>query len=455
MEYIIEKKKKVDTAQFNKEILFRIYSVIVFVYLLAVNNVSSEITGFIAVLLSVPFIVYPEYALPLLFVCSINGEYMVAVKGIGMARIFTIVFIVGQILFLLIRKEKVLKGEIVFYAFLCVYMFVSAYFSVTGELDPAYTMILNILVLFLMSYSKTNLKFLFDNIMIMSVLLSVYYFFIVFIEGDFSSAESLRLTIDEDVNPNSFAMSLAQLAAFNFSYFIYSKNILKRFILLSALALNCTTLFVTGSRSAAIGLVCGALCGILLCVIKKSDEIKINRFLLVAGFLAAVIGCMVYVHATDTYLAERFTLENVFESGGTGRLHIWETLLTKVFPQFILFGVGNGGKNVSVEVSRYLFEEHSSHNIFISMLLQFGILGFILLFGFLLYHIITFVKNYSYNALILIPFSMVCTIIFNGIGEDTFGMRTLWFSLGLALMICRRNKVKNKKEVSSVYIKSK
>ena len=111
-----------------------VYSVIVLVYLLAINNTMTSALSVVAVVAVVPFIFRPEKFLPLLFACAINGDFFVAFQGISMARIYTIVFIVGMIARMIIKKEKIKVSDFIIHGLLILFVLLSCGTSYSGEM---------------------------------------------------------------------------------------------------------------------------------------------------------------------------------------------------------------------------------------------------------------------------------------------------------------------------------
>jgi O-antigen ligase len=74
----------------------------------------------------------------------------------------------------------------------------------------------------------------------------------------------------------------------------------------------------------------------------------------------------------------------------------------------------------------------SSHNIIVSMLAQVGIVGFVAYMSFYYKVIMKLIKAIRFNIINIIPFMLILTAIFNGIGEVMYSERLFWNALSLA-----------------------
>lgn len=417
-----------------------VYSVIVLVYLLAINNTMTSALSVVAVVAVVPFIFRPEKFLPLLFACAINGDFFVAFQGISMARIYTIVFIVGMIARMIIKKEKIKVSDFIIHGLLILFVFLSCGTSYSGEMTPAFSFGLYIATLVLMLYLPFDRKYFLFGCALISLVLSVYY--VVSLVSGSQDAIWGRVSVDDSVNVNSLGMSIAQLIGFNFAGYFVAQKKLAKLLLVAAGACNVISILLSGSRSALIGALGGIVSCIVLVTFGKSPEIRRISPLTIIIF---TLGCFVAYFAVlrnDPEVLKRFTVESITERGGTGRTRIWGLILSDIFPSHPFLGIGYGGKNVS----QYLFVNYglsfSSHNFFFDILSSTGLIGVLTFIPYLISCLIKIVKTFKFEGMSLIPFTMLVTIVFNGIGENTLGTRIFWFAAGLCLMMSRQQREK-------------
>lgn len=173
---------------------------------------------------------------------------------------------------------------------------------------------------------------------------------------------------------NNLAASLCVPIICSFA-FAYSKDVTfkQKILFYSFFAIMVFALLMTGSRGGLLALVAG----MSVFLLKANGGIKI-RTVLLGAFLVVVLSFVLQNYLSSA-LSSRFTLQSVIESGGTGRIDIWKRALnifssSNVFR--MLFGYGFG--SFPDVLSRYSGWYVASHNDFIGVLLDLGILGLVL-----------------------------------------------------------------------------
>ena len=434
--YIFEKKRNPERADW----FFIIYSVAVLIYLISINTQKNSTLSLIAAIVVLPFLFRPEKFMPLVFACAINGEFFVAYEGISMARIYTVIFIVGTIFQIILKKRKIKKEDIFLYGFFAVFVFISAGTSYTGDETAAISFTLCLLIAFSLIYTPFDRKFFLRACSLISLVLSAYY--IVVLVSGAGDAFLGRVSVSEDTNTNQLGMGIAQLVSFNFAGYFVSEKKFAKLLFAVSVACNIISILFTGSRSALIGAFGGIVACFLLITFGKSPEIRrINIF----AFILFIVSCIVayiVVSNTDPEVMERFTVESITERGGTGRTQIWGLILSDIFPSHPLLGLGYGGKNISQYLLANYGINHGAHNFFFDILSSTGLVGVLMFIPYLISCLVKAVKTFKFDCVSLIPFTMLVTIVFNGIGENTLGTRIFWFASGLCLMISRQQREK-------------
>lgn len=413
---------------------YQFLSVIFIIYIITINNLSNTYLSIIAILIGILFIFNPVYILPSLFISSIMGEYFVAFQGIGMSRVIVIVFIIGSIIKLISNKTKIKLKHVGFTVFLCGFNFISAANSISGSITPALTMSLNILMFFCMSYIVVeNFDILFNLITINVIIFSIYIFILI-ITGNSISVGS-RLVLDDAVNANRIGMALAQMSAYIFGCILVSKKKKQKILYSLVIIINIIDLLLTGSRSATLG-VCISIYIVIIIEIFKSE--KFSKKMLQLIIVTLLLGITYYFMSnSELEVMKRFSIEKILESGGTGRAVIWEALVKFVIPAHIWFGVGFGGKNVLYAVYPYVPVARGTHNIVLTIIAQTGIVGAFIYFCFFFANTKAIIKAYMKFDYEIIPLTMIFTAYINGIGEEIFSERFLWFAFGLGFIILR------------------
>lgn len=127
--------------------------------------------------------------------------------------------------------------------------------------------------------------------------------------------------------------------------------------------------FATGSRGGLISVSIGI--GVFILFVGKFDA---KKLFVIIGIL--ILATYLLNNLPDV-LAERFSVENVVESGGTGRFDLWKQAFdlfenSSVFR--MLFGYGTGTARSCFVIFDYPIQ-NVVHNIFIEYLIEVGMVG--------------------------------------------------------------------------------
>lgn len=199
--------------------------------------------------------------------------------------------------------------------------------------------------------------------------------FLMIISGDtISEVGSERLTfsffgIPQD--PNYLAYFFIAPMLFLFATVISKKHrLLWRLLCLALLLFLSFGVLCTGSRGALIGI------GIMLLIYFFRYK-KMAPWKCVIALLLLLL--LLYLFLTfglrflPESVAERFTIGNIIESGGSNRTNIWEKYCATIFssPLILLFGAGNSTEVFNMRIS--------AHNYIIGSWYEYGIVGVALL----------------------------------------------------------------------------
>lgn len=248
-----------------------------------------------------------------------------------------------------------------------------------------------------------------------------------------------RLTLEDDLNINGFAMCVTQTSSVLFTFMLFcKKNAMERFVYLAAFTIGLFLLISTGSRSATIALL--GSCSILYLATMKLKKLSLLRILYLLVLFVILTVVFNYVISNNSYIGERYTVESLVESDGASRGISMAIEVEHVIPENIILGVGPSGRSEMDAVSRY-GGYYSSHNIIISTLTQIGI------FGFIPFVIICFIiirklfKMVKISPIYSIPLGLVLACILNGIGEVVYNSRMMWFALSFSLYLINSNSI--------------
>lgn len=361
-----------------------------------------------------------------IFMLSVPMDSLQLFGGISILRILAIIPIVLSFFYI---KEFKINKSILFLSIFVFYIFVQIFYSINADATVSkFTMFfMYFILLFLctsIKYNDREIKFLekmFAYSTIVSCILVIFFGF--FEEG--------RLTIR--INPNITEDENQFCGYFIVGTVYFLKNILEKKRILISSMLVITFLFfalLTGSRGGILSILLAIVVYLLLYA--KKDKKKIKKIfisLLVGIFLIILIGNLLNYLSPE--IAQRFSVENVQETGGTGRTKIWERYLNLFNESPIsrkIFGYGSG--SVSTMYGKV------AHNNWIELLVETGICGEILFFIL----IASFIRiSYKKNNMYL--FSVLIGYIGLTLSLSLFSYKPIW--VVMILIILRNSKKDN------------
>lgn len=174
-------------------------------------------------------------------------------------------------------------------------------------------------------------------------------------------------------DPNYLGYLFIVPMAISVQQFLDRKRVLQKAFLavLGVLILFCV--MMTGSRGALLGIATV----VAVCVITHFKKLSTKIVFCVIMALFIVIAYGLVLSLLPEHIAERFSIQLVLESRGTGRVDIWfDTFrVMKESPFKLLFGFGAGS---SISLVGW-----ATHNFFLQLLLELGIVGLGLFMAFL------------------------------------------------------------------------
>jgi len=232
------------------------------------------------------------------------------------------------------------------------------------------------------------------------------------------------------MNPN--ALGVFALTAVWLNLFVIFMPKQKAWIRITAILLVLTAL-VTILRSISRGTML-ALCVGIMCMVFFMPNVK--RKLQIIIFVC-VLGVGIFLAIPD-YLARdiyaRVNLDQVKEKGGSYRLAVWSEYLSH-YPKYVLMGVGRRRSTTVIQDSApQILKGRVTHSTYLEMLVEFGILGF-LLFMAVFRRIwrntsktLLTAKRSAADAVMLGLLASWMTIF---IFTNTYGFRSLWISIAI------------------------
>lgn len=195
----------------------------------------------------------------------------------------------------------------------------------------------------------------------------------LFYHGEYADAATMRASLiwgSREANPNDLGMVLLLPISLSFGYFLSSRGWFRKVILLGLMVTTTSGLLVTMSRDAFVSLL--TMLGVYLYRRKAGW-----RILVPLSVLAILLSFM------PSTLFERF--QEAGESGGAGRMDIWQVGLTSLAHYGFL---GAGMENFPAAYAQYAGQAahfrgsyRDPHNVYLCVAVEGGVLGLFLFAG--------------------------------------------------------------------------
>lgn len=426
----------------NKEITFDDILTITIVVLLIMMTRSHQAIFFYCALgccllrITKPVVILPGY-----FLSSLSTAYFEVSEGMGAGRYMSLLLILSFVISSIRRGDK-LDSDKYFsiIMLLIISCFLSSFIGPTSNFTTAIQMTMNLaILLFIQRIEMGNMSRLIAHLVIASSLLVLSVFMEAMTNSVFLLEQRYRavgVNDDEGTNANRMAIMLEQCGTICVACFFYYKNYLIKMFLLGCVVASAFIIIATGSRTGLIALLTAIAFSLI--VIGGVNKVKlIIPFicLLMVSFLLVD-----YLSTINSPVLERFTYSNVENTGGAGRIDGAYIIMTRFFPDHMLFGSGIGGANMLYFSSQYRFP-NLCHNIVFDPLSQLGIIIYGLFLSFLVpafKRIARFVKSYPNQSVCV---ALLVAICLNGIGETIFYEKYFWNNLALCLLCCKQYNV--------------
>lgn len=213
-------------------------------------------------------------------------------------------------------------------------------------------------------YNRAELELLEDIQILLLVILNALALFSSGTEDD----RTTLLIMGQTSDPNYFvgffifplAVALKKMVSGKYSLFY-----------LALIGVSLYSVFLSGSRG---GLLAVAVTVAAFAFLYPSDFAK--RFLfLFGGLLLILIFWTVFKPILPEKIVERMSLSSVVESGGTGRLEIWESMLQEIMDQPEKFLLGRGINSRHRMIKQGSLVHVVAHNQIIQTLYNQGLIG--------------------------------------------------------------------------------
>lgn len=376
-----------------------------------------------------PVVIFPVY-----FIASLSTAYFVISEGVSAGRFLSLIMIISLVIDI-VRKggNHQVDGYFPLWILFVVYCFISAVLSVTGSLVPFALLIQGLLVLLLLPKIKEMDVEYFCSLLYFACLIAFIGVWVQFVSIGFDQLLYERYKgIEGETNSNRIAMMVMQMGLVIISPFIANeKNKVIRWVSVVGFILAIVIIILTGSRASLLA----SLMAFFILFFELSRQ-NFKKYIIPAVVVTGVALVVVQQFSlVDSVVLDRFSLQSLEDSGGSDRMPAIQILLTHIFPQYPLFGVGLGGANFNAVAILYGMD-HPCHNIFFDSLAQLGLVG-VIIFICLCFKIFRNTwKSFNY-ATYQFPFIIALLLTFgaviNGMGETVYVEKWFWNALSLCL----------------------
>ena len=261
------------------------------------------------------------------------------------------------------------------------------------------------------SQDKKSIKIL-EQAYVLGLLISIIAIFISYLKGE----QSVYLRYSAlGFNANDIAIAIAFGIPLSWFLFLEFNNIFLKFVNFVIMICSLAAIILTGSRS---GMIVGSI-GFLYLLIVFSD-INMRQKIITCLILLSCVAIIVFFINSATFQRILTVKSELTHGTWGGRIIIWKIGIKQWFDNPIL-GIGIGCFKQTVKWQGHVA---SSHNTFLQILVETGIVGFIL---FMAINSLLFKKIISLPLLERKLFFIIFIAIFLGLSVLSWGLRKqLW-----------------------------
>ena len=375
---------------------------VIALYLLAITLLETELNGMYYLSFSVAFVC--------IFKIGANLYMLLPVASIYMIKTLIKNFV--------IEKKPINKLLVYMLIPFVIYLFMPIHAYNMFSIAKALIMVVLFIVLefFIMNKDSINSTKLFYTFSVGIILSSVYGLF-------YSVSPFLQSSIPTRIydgiirfsglleHPNPFGI-LCMVGIVLLSYMLFCKD----HKIITLILMGTLTMIGVFTLSKAFLIMVAVNYGVMWILLMKQNW---KRGLIILGVCVAGAGLFYLIfHSYINAILLRFVSSFIDQNAGlnldqitSGRTTLWVTYMSKWVesPMAIIFGYGLGTPRIG---------NVSIHNMFLAVLYEIGIVGFILFFGILTYQVIRLLKDEKINFHLakLLP---IITVILFSLSEDT------------------------------------
>lgn len=294
-------------------------------------------------------------------------------SGSSIIKYFLAISILYGSLVIFIKKYVLTRMMLLSFVF-AIYLLISFILGSFTEIriNTTVLILMNLFFVYLIMIMGINDNIL-NKIIIASVLGGVIASVVLLVNGQnlYGDFTQTRLALTEGNDPNFFSMRL--LLPFMLSAGgVFKFGLKNKMFYISAMIIIGTAIIYTQSRGALLAI----LFVFFLHLMNKKQYFKVLLFSVIVGVSMLWLGNMY----------DRFSIDEIMQSGGGGRLAIWYVALDMIIDNFV-FGVGiadfaNNYNQYAIhtDVGFFAGAYRAPHNGLIEIISELGIVGFLLYF---------------------------------------------------------------------------
>lgn len=410
--------------------------------ILLISETTNGIKAVVLVVLSLIMMIRPITLLPVLFVSSWSVNF-VALPGL--AAFFYYLVLLGVSVLLWGKRVRTFTKPphfVIFATLFAIWIFVTGFFSVSGSWYSSTKLSLVIAPLVLFSrFHLHGMEFMRKSLVVIAAFFSVYFmllslffpvdFIIIKETSDFAMETSPSFR--SDMNPNT----ASQIVLLIFTILFCGAFRTKKYWLSIFALFNFVSFMYLGSRT---GFFAACIITVVyLFLVLKTSFIKKTILLLaiVAVFFSLISG------STRFDRAERLTIYSVQEDNGSGRFNTWRLLFLDAIPNNLVKGIGVGKENYE-----YYGYKVDADDMYVDLLCQTGIVGFVLFLTFYVFTLILLWKKRGGNRDLDFLIAVFLAYLAEGWGESVFDTPMFWFwGLVAVLAINEKECIQRKEKI--------
>lgn len=384
---------------------------------------------------------------------SLKGDNELRLYDILGVFVFFVFFSNINFYYYVIKKIKVFKWFFNFCLWCSLTILVTFIFSVFKDkfssflqsvlyLYHLWVFFITSIIFFVISFNRNKLKIFIHTILILSLISCIIIILQNFEIVPFLWSSAYRIAyqgfLSGTLGPNKIVTGMFSVIISIFGIGLFSSNnsgVNKLFLLL-VISINIYVIILTGSRTSYVG---------FLVFLVFFAFFKTSRFIFFGVFIGSIFVFLILsndnlYNKIDEVINNRVVskieneedLENadvgkLYEDLGAGRSEISARYAKWILenPEIIPFGLGFNNR---------LVRQIAAHNMYLTVIKELGLVGFVLYFGWLIQYLLIPFKKYGGNELALkgLSLSMIVTLYF---GEHLYIYRPIFAVLGMFLLV--------------------